>query len=186
MHYSLIARICWPILGLCSCCEVSEEKKKRKEKREEKKSSFLSTQCTIQRQSGSPQESHLISSSLHVINLPAQCYCSAGHSSSFRERGIDQAKAACVAHLCVLWANGEEWTKLSSVYNTSSGCFSVMWLHTKVRVGMFKRSECVYHRGRNSRITDVYLCYGWPVRLLMSCGLIQLAIFYIYHLYILN
>lgn len=38
-----------------------------------------------------PQESHLISSSLHVINLPPQCYCSNGHSSSFREKGIDQA-----------------------------------------------------------------------------------------------
>lgn len=58
-------------------------------------------QCTIQEQSGSPQESHLISSSLHVINLPAQCYCSAGHFSSFRDRGIDQVRTVSIVHLCV-------------------------------------------------------------------------------------
>lgn len=35
------------------------------------KNRSLATQCTIQGQSGSPRESHLIFSSLHVINLPA-------------------------------------------------------------------------------------------------------------------
>lgn len=42
MHYSLIARICWPILGLCSCCEVSEEEKKEKKlKKKKKAASYL-------------------------------------------------------------------------------------------------------------------------------------------------
>lgn len=68
-------------------------------------------QCTIQEQSGSPQESHLISSSLHVINLPAQCYCSAGHFSSFRDRGIDQVRTVSIVHLCVLW--------VKSLHNTA-------------------------------------------------------------------
>lgn len=98
MYYGLIASICCPILRLCSCCDWRRENR------------LPNRQCTIQRQSGSPQESHLISSSLHVINLPAQCYCIAGHSSSFRDRGIDQARTASVVHLCVLWANSKEWT----------------------------------------------------------------------------
>lgn len=160
MHYSLISCIFLRILRLCSCCELCKRKQ-----------GFLSTQCTIQGQSGSP-ESHLISSSLHVINLPAQCYCSAGHSSSFRERGIDQAGTASVVHLCVLWANREKWTKLCGVYNTST-LHSSAFLHPLEE----RCRSCLEVKQQVLKQQSQLVCT------LTSCGLIQLAVFSTYHQY---
>lgn len=130
-----------------------------------KKTGFLSTQRTIQGQSASRQESHLISSSLHVINLPAQCYCSAGHSSSFRERGIDQARTASVVHLCVLWANRKEWTKLSSVYNTSCACFffCCALLHVCIYACLWKVNICIWkgQKQQDNKGVYVYTIVDW-------------------------
>lgn len=139
---------------------------KRAKGKKNKKTGFLSTQCTIQGQSGSPQESHLISSSLHVINLPAQCYCSAGHSSSFRGRGIDQAGTASVLHLCVSWANGKK-NEQNCPEHTTHPVFVPLYMHARVRVLDLQTS----------------MCFGlfayWR-------GLIQLAIFCTYRQYILT
>lgn len=111
-----------------------------------KKTGFLSTQCTIQGQSGSPQESHLISSSLHVINLPAQCYCSAGHSSSFRGRGIDQAGTASVLHLCVSWANGKKNEQNCPEHTTHPVFVPLsLYMHARVRILDLQTSLCFYH-----------------------------------------
>lgn len=132
----------------------SEQRKKNK------KTGFLSTQCTIQGQSGSPQESHLISSSLHVINLPAQCYCSAGHSSSFRGRGIDQAGTASVLHLCVSWANGKK-NEQNCPEHTTHPVFVPLYVHARVRIFSCKRlcaSACL-------RIDVGW--YSWPYSVLI-------------------
>lgn len=80
---------------------------------------------------GCPWESHLISSSLHVINLLAQCYCSTGHSSSFREKGIDQASLGN-AVMCVVSRKRKTEKNLSRVYKKSfleSGCSAYVQRH---------------------------------------------------------
>lgn len=95
----------------------------------------LSTRCTFWGHTACPQESHLISSSLHVINLPPQCYCSNGHSSSFREKGIDQAS---LRNAFVRAVNRKKRAKLSSVYETSSLCcvLAHVWAFMCERVRM--------------------------------------------------
>lgn len=98
----------------------------------------LSTWCTFRGHTACPQESHLISSSLHVINLPPQCYCSNGHSSSFREKGIDQAS---LRNAFVRAVNRKKRAKLSRVYETSSLCCALahVWafMCERVRVCVF-------------------------------------------------
>lgn len=73
-----------------------------------------------------PWEIHLISSSLHVINLPAQCYCNMGHSSSFRERGIDPA-ALSNAFMCVVSGKrktgGKKTCRVYTINPSLSQCF---------------------------------------------------------------
>lgn len=99
----------------------------------------LSTRCTFRGHTACPQESHLISSSLHVINLPPQCYCSHGHSSSFREKGIDQAS---LRNAFVHAVNRKKKrAKLSGVYEKSSLCcvLAHVWpfMRERVRVCLF-------------------------------------------------
>lgn len=116
---------CCPILRLCSFYKLSKENRL--------------PICTMHHpgQSGFPQESHLISSSLHVINLLAQCYCSAGHSSSFRERGIDQAKTASVVHLHVV-SQQETIKKKFPRYTLCVFLFSIMCIMYIHEMRMFE------------------------------------------------
>lgn len=99
MHYFLIA------LSYSCAAAVKRAKGTR----------FLSALCTIQGQGGCPWESHLISSSLHVINLPVQCYCSTGHSSSFREKSIDQTSLGN-AFMCVVSGKRKTEKKPCPIY----------------------------------------------------------------------
>lgn len=152
----------------------------------EKRKQASYRQCTIQGQSGSPQESHLISSSLHVINLPAQCYCSAGHSSSFRDRGIDQVRTVSVAHLCVLWANKQ---RIKSLFNYAFVFSSINYFYMYVCL----MNECIFKQQKTATEQMEHYAYGfshlpasWLVSTSVSCGLPQVVIFFTYHQHILS
>lgn len=118
-----------------------------------------------------PQESHLISSSLHVINLPPQCYCSNGHSSSFREKGIDQAS---LRNAFVRAVNRKRRAKLSSVYEKSPPCcvLAHVWafMCERVRVCPFvcvcvykqQDQECVFFLNAARVDIDVFDQHSWP------------------------
>lgn len=153
------------------------------------------TQCTIRGPFGSPQESHLISSSLHVINLPAQCYCRTGHSSSFSERGIDQARTASVVHLCAV-SQQQRMNKIVQCIKHIP-CFSsplCVFICICVRICLLNVRVCSSERGgqKTSSLTNVclfmfsYFPLSWLVSILMSCGLIQGAIMSIYYQCILS
>lgn len=117
----------------------------------------LSTRCTFRGHTACPQESHLISSSLHVINLPPQCYCSHGHSSSFREKGIDQAS---LRNAFVHAVNREK--KKSKTVRCIQNILSVLCTRTCTGIHVWKGEGlsvcvCVCCRSTNSRIRNVFL-----------------------------
>lgn len=130
-----------------SCAAVAKQAKRR---------GLLSTQCTIQGQNGCPQESHLIFSCLHGINLPPQCYSSTGHSSSFRERGIDQA-GLCNAFVCVMSTKRMNKTFLHCIqYIISVLCTYIYCMC--MRECLCKVSVCVLqmHKQQDTKCVYVY------------------------------
>lgn len=122
-----------------------------------------------------------------MINLLAQCYCSAGHSSSFRERGIDQAKTASVVHLHVV-------SQQETIKKNFHGIHYVFFSSTLCALCIFTKWECLSMTKKQKQLVNktIYLqmLTHLPVcRLaftLMSCGLMQSAVFSVYHQYILS
>lgn len=118
---------------------------------------FLPTQSTIQAQTACPGESHLISSSLHVINLPPQCYCSPGHSSSFTGRSIDQT-SFCNAFIC---ENGKRKNKTVRCIQHMLSLLCTLCVCHCIRM----KSEGVYCRGIKKYNTSVSILLPMVVKL---------------------
>lgn len=125
-------------------------------------------------------------------SISQHSYCRTGHSSSFRESGIDRAGTASVAQRCVLWANSIEETNIHCIkihplsvpllcihaYTPQQpqhvNCFWILRLNAVCTCTYIK---CHFKGAKaNKRVSSMFMLTYLPVRcvasMLISCGLI--------------